>query len=135
MVNIAHQVEHTRLQKLETPRLSPTTTPQEQSKSARLGAERRASSDTNENWRAEPSCFDQATGMVGRAPVSRTWVLMSPDGLYRAYAVNEAVATRSVDGEISGCRSMSKLFVTGPAREGRGGFGDGAFGGRLRKQH
>jgi hypothetical protein len=94
-----------------------STTPQEQSKSARLGAERQASSDKNENWRAEPSCFDQATGMAGRAPVSRTWVLMSPDGLYGAYAVNEAVATRSADGEISGCKSTSKLFVTGPGRE------------------
>ena len=45
-----------------------STTPQRQ---ARLGAERQASSDKNENWRAEPSCFDQATGMAGRAPVSR----------------------------------------------------------------
>jgi hypothetical protein len=94
-----------------------SATPQEQSRAARLGAERRASSDKNENWRAEPSCFDQATGMAGRAPVSRTWVLMSPDGLYGAYAVSEAVATRSADGEISGCKSTSKLFVTRPGRE------------------
>jgi len=94
-----------------------STTTQEQSKSARLGAQRRASGDKNENWRAEPSCFDQATGMAGRAPVSRTWVLMSPDGLYGAYAVNQAVATRSADGEIVGCKSTSKLFVTRPGRE------------------
>jgi hypothetical protein len=94
-----------------------SATPQEQSKSARLGAELRASNDKNKNWRAEPSCFDQATGMAGRAPVSCTWVLMSPDGLYGAYAVNEAVATRSADGEISGCKSTSKLFVNGPGRE------------------
>jgi hypothetical protein len=93
-----------------------STTPQEQSKAARRGAERRASSDKNENWKAEPSCFDQATGMAGRAPVSRTWVLMSSDGLYGAYAVNEAVATRSADGEISGCKSTSKLLVSEPGR-------------------
>jgi hypothetical protein len=91
-----------------------STTPQQQ---ARLGAERQASSDKNENWRAEPSCFDQATGMAGRAPVSRTWALMSPDGLYGAYAVNQAVATRSADAEISGCKSTSKLFVTRLGRE------------------
>jgi hypothetical protein len=42
---------------------------------------------------------------------------MSPDGRYGAYAVNEAVATRSADGEISGCKSTSRLFVTGPGRE------------------
>jgi hypothetical protein len=59
------------------------------SESGRLGAEQWVSDERNENWTAQPSCFDQATGMVGRAPVSRTWVLMSPDGLYGAYAVNE----------------------------------------------
>src|SRR5258708_3653188 len=69
-----------------------STTPQRQ---ARLDAERQASTDRNGNWRAEPSCFDQATGMAGRAPVSSTWVLMSPDRLYGAYAVNQVVATRS----------------------------------------
>src|ERR1700738_411471 len=37
-----------------------STTTQEQSKSARLGAQLRASGDKNENWRAGPSCFDQA---------------------------------------------------------------------------
>jgi len=91
-----------------------STTPQQQ---ARLGAEQQVSSDKNESWRAEPSCFDQATGMAGRTPVSRTWVLMSPDGLYGAYAVNQAVATQSADGEISGCKSTSKLFVTRLGRE------------------
>jgi hypothetical protein len=43
--------------------------------------------------------------------------LMSPDALYGAHAVNDAVATRSADGEISGCRSTSKLFVTGPGHD------------------
>jgi len=42
---------------------------------------------------------------------------MSPDGLYGAYAVNQAVATRSADAEISGCKSTSKLFVTRLGRE------------------
>jgi hypothetical protein len=94
-----------------------STMTQKQSESARLGAQRQASSDKNENWRAAPSCFDQATGMAGRARVSRTWVLMSPDGLYGAYAVNEAVARRSAAGEIVGCKSTSKLFVTRPGRK------------------
>jgi hypothetical protein len=94
-----------------------STTPQEKSKSAGQDAEPRPSDNKNENWRAEPGCFAQAPGFAGRAPVSRTWVLMSPDGRYGAYAVNEAVATRSADGEISGCKSTSRLFVTGPGRE------------------
>jgi hypothetical protein len=81
-------------------------------KLAGQNSEPRPSSNTNEHWKAEPSCFEDATEMAKRGPVTRTWVLMSPDGRYSAYAVNESIATREPDGEISGCRSTSRLFVT-----------------------
>jgi hypothetical protein len=69
------------------------------------------SDEERKHWSAVPGCFEQASDIPDRTE-SRTWTLVSPDGLYKAYAVNEAVVERS-DGEISGCKSTSKLFVSG----------------------
>jgi hypothetical protein len=44
---------------------------------------------------------------------SRTSVLMSPDGLYRAYAESEAVASQASNASAE-CQNTSKLFVAGP---------------------
>jgi hypothetical protein len=70
------------------------------------------SDEERKHWSAVPGCFEQASDIPDRTE-SRTWTLVSPDGLYKAHAVNEAVAERSA-GEISGCKSTSKLFVAGP---------------------
>src|SRR5579871_6910362 len=75
-----------------------------------------ASSDDRKHWSAEPRCFDQGSSIPDRSE-SRSWVLMSPDGRYKAYAVNEAFDERAATGEISACRSTTKLFVTGPESE------------------
>jgi hypothetical protein len=72
-----------------------------------------ASGLERKHWSAEPACFEKSGDKPDRS-VSRSWTLASPDGLYAAYAENEAVAERSPNGEITGCKSTSKLFVSGP---------------------
>jgi hypothetical protein len=44
-------------------------------------------------------------------------VLISPDGLYRAYAESEAVASQSPNAATAECQNTSKLFVSGPKSE------------------
>jgi hypothetical protein len=39
---------------------------------------------------------------------------MSPDGLYRAYAESEAVASQATNAASAECQNTSKLFVSGP---------------------
>jgi hypothetical protein len=69
--------------------------------------------DERQHWTAEPGCFGPENDVPDRT-VSRSWTLMSPDGLYKAYAVNEAFVLQRDEGRISGCRSTTKLFVSGP---------------------
>lgn len=76
-----------------------------------------ASADDRKHWIVEPSCFNDGSNNVPDRGVSRSWVLTSPDGRYKAYAINEAIAERSSDGELSGCKSTSRLFVTAPGSE------------------
>ncbi len=92
------------------------TTRLRRSQAVPQGREPVTSDDEREHWRAEPGCFEQKSGIPDRT-VSQSWTLASPDGRYKAYAVNEAIAERS-DGEISGCKSTTKLFVGGPGAAG-----------------
>jgi hypothetical protein len=87
----------------------------QESKGVPQGHEPVTSDEERKHWSAEPGCFEHAKDIPDQT-VSRTWTLVSPDGLYKAYAVNEAVAERS-DGEISACKSTSKLFVAGPGSD------------------
>jgi hypothetical protein len=73
------------------------------------------SEEQRKHWSAAPGCFQQKSNIPDRT-VSRSWTLQSPDGLYKAYAVNEATTERS-DGEISGCKSTTRLFVAGPGSD------------------
>jgi hypothetical protein len=84
----------------------------EKSQMAGQGDESAASGEQRKHWSADPVCFEQKSDIPDRT-VSRSWTLVSPDGLYKAYAMNDAVTERS-GGEISGCKSTTKLFVSGP---------------------
>jgi hypothetical protein len=72
------------------------------------------SDEERTRWSAEPGCSDRKKDTPDHTE-TRSWTLVSPDGLYKAYAVNEAIAERS-DGEISACKSTTKLFVAGPGQ-------------------
>jgi hypothetical protein len=85
---------------------------EEKSQTTPLYDDTAASAQERKHWSAEPACFEQSGDIPDRS-VSRSWTLASPDGLYKAYAVNEAIAERS-NGVISDCKSTTKLFVTGP---------------------
>jgi hypothetical protein len=63
---------------------------------------------------AHASCYEELTGRLIGSNRVRTSVLMSPDGLYRAYAENEAVASSQLQGVSAECQNTSKLFVSGP---------------------
>jgi hypothetical protein len=89
------------------------STRQEKLQSTPLHDESAASAQKRRHWSAEPGCFEQTTNPPDRTH-SRSWTLASPDGLYSAYAVNEAVAEHLGGGTITGCKSTSKLFVKGP---------------------
>jgi hypothetical protein len=93
-----------------------STTRAEKLQGVAQGHEPITSTDERKHWSAEPGCFEQKRDIPDRT-VSRSWTLLSPDGRYKAYAVNEAIAERS-NGEISGCKSTTKLFVSGPGSEG-----------------
>jgi HEAT repeats len=62
---------------------------------------------------ANASCYEKATGKLVGSSKSVTSVLVSPDGLYRAYAESEAVASPP-SGNNAECQNTSKLFVAGP---------------------
>ena len=74
-----------------------------------------ATAEQRKHWSAEPGCFAQ-TGDIQDRTTSRSWTLASPDGMYRAYAVNEATAERASN-ELSGCKSTSALFVSRAGRD------------------
>jgi hypothetical protein len=59
------------------------------------------------------SCYEESTGRLVGSKRSRTSVLTSPDGLYRAYAESEAVASQAPTASAE-CQNTSKLFVAGP---------------------
>ena len=63
---------------------------------------------------ANASCYEKSTGRLVGANKSVTSVLASPDGLYRAYAESEAVASQSPNAAGPECQNTSKLFVSGP---------------------
>jgi hypothetical protein len=66
---------------------------------------------------AYASCYEESTGKLIGSNSSRTSVLMSPDGLYRAYAESEAVASQAPNAASAECRNTSRLFVAGPKGE------------------
>ena len=66
---------------------------------------------------ANASCYEKSTGRLVGSNKSVTSVLTSPDGLYRAYAESEAVASRSPSAANAECQNTSKLFVSGPKGE------------------
>lgn len=61
------------------------------------------------------SCYDVATGKLVGSRTSRTSVLVSPDGSFRAYAESDAVASGLANRPE--CSNTSRLFVAG--RDGR----------------
>ena len=63
---------------------------------------------------AYASCYEESTGRLIGSNTSRTSALMSPDGLYRAYAESEAVASQAPNAASAECQNTSKLFVLGP---------------------
>lgn len=65
------------------------------------------------------TCYDESTGKLTGSHTSRTSVLISPDGRYRAYAENEAVASQATNPGSAECQNTSTLFVAGPGPEGK----------------
>jgi len=63
---------------------------------------------------ANASCYDKSTGRLVGSNKSVTSVLVSPGGLYRAYAESEAATSQSPNTANPECQNTSKLFVSGP---------------------
>lgn len=63
---------------------------------------------------ANASCYDESTGRLVGPNKLVTSVLTSPDGLYRAYAESEAVASHLPNAANAECQNTSKLFVSDP---------------------
>lgn len=74
----------------------------------------RKSTGKDESMSAHASCFEKSTGKLVGSNKSVTSVLTSPDGLYRAYAESEAVASQSPSAANAECQNTSKLFVSDP---------------------
>ncbi len=66
---------------------------------------------------AAASCYEEYTGRLIGSSRSRTSVLMSPDGRYRAYAESEAVASNATNAVGPECQNTSRLFVAGPSSQ------------------
>ena len=66
-----------------------------------------------------PLCNDPKTGGFTGSKLVRSPVLVSPDGRFRAYSENEAVAFEGVVEGNNGCVNTARLFVAGP---GNGNF-------------
>lgn len=62
--------------------------------------------------RTDASCYDVATGKLVGSRTSRTSVLVSRDGRFRAYAESDAVASGLANRPE--CSNTSRLFVAGP---------------------
>ncbi len=65
---------------------------------------------------SQASCFDESSGRLIGPTKTRTFVLSSPDGNYRAYAETEAVTRKVIaeTGEYVECGNTSRLFIAGP---------------------
>ena len=63
---------------------------------------------------ANASCYEKSTGRLVGSNKSVTSVLTSPDGIYRAYAESEAVASQSPNAASPECQNTSRLFVSDP---------------------
>src|SRR5215472_936138 len=74
------------------------------------------SSSNSGSMSANASCFEESTGRLVGSNKSVTSVLVSPDGLYRAFAESEAVASQSPGAPE--CQNTSKLFVSDPKSGG-----------------
>lgn len=66
---------------------------------------------------AYASCYEESTGRLIGSNRSRTSVLMSPDGLYRAYAESKAVKSQAPNAASAECQNTSKLFVWDPKNQ------------------
>jgi WD40 repeat protein len=64
---------------------------------------------------AYASCYDEKSNwkFIG-SNRSRTSVLISPDGRYRAYAESEAGPSQAAKAASDDCQNTSRLFVAGP---------------------
>jgi dipeptidyl aminopeptidase/acylaminoacyl peptidase len=65
------------------------------------------------------TCYDESTGELTGSHRSRTSVLISPDGHYRAYVESESVASRTANAESEECGNTSKLFVAAKSQSFR----------------
>ena len=72
------------------------------------------STSKDESMSAHASCYEKSTGRLVGSNKSVTSVLTSPDGLYRAYAESEAVASQSPSAANEECQNTSKLLVSDP---------------------
>jgi hypothetical protein len=63
---------------------------------------------------AAASCYEESTGRLIGSNRSRTSVLISPDGRYRAYAESEAGPSQAPNAASDDCQNTSRLFVAGP---------------------
>jgi len=72
------------------------------------------STSKDESMSANASCYDKSTGRLVGSNKSVTSVLVSPGGLYRAYAESEAAASQSPSAANAECQNTSKLFVSDP---------------------
>src|SRR5258708_3125666 len=72
------------------------------------------STSKDESMSAHASCYEKSTGRLVGSNKSVTSVLTSPDGLYRAYAESEAVASQSPSAANAESQNTSKLFLSHP---------------------
>lgn len=77
----------------------------------------RKSTSKAESMSANASCFEKSTGRLLGSNKSVTSVLTSPDGLYRAYAESEALASQPLGVINAECQNTSKLFVSDPKND------------------
>lgn len=63
------------------------------------------------------SCYEESTGKLIGSHRSRTTVLVSPDGRFRAYAESEAIASDPDHAGNAECQNTSRLFVANAANQ------------------
>jgi len=61
-----------------------------------------------------PLCIDSKTGRFTGSKLVRSPVLVSPDGRFRAYSENEAVAFEGAAEGTGSCVNTARLFIAGP---------------------
>ena len=77
---------------------------------------------------ANASCYDKSTGRLVGSNKSVTSVLVSPGGLYRAYAESEAVAQKGPGGKLYVTYDIARQF---PGYGERGGARSSEFADRI----